>query len=107
MLGLTRRLPGLKRHETAESYDPAHDRGGVHVREPDRATTSYGASQGHSYGAAPSAHADSEPVIVAVVHLPAAAELLPWPGEASAARPPLAPGGETPPCVPPTLPCTG
>jgi len=64
------------------------------LRELDRATSSYGAFQGHSYGAAPSAHADSEPVIVAVVHWPEDEELLHWLAESSTARLVLARGDE-------------
>ncbi|HWC38498.1 MAG TPA: hypothetical protein VG476_08215, partial [Acidimicrobiales bacterium] len=64
------------------------------MRELDRATSSYGASQGQSYGAVPSAHAESEPVIVAVVHWPEDAELLQWLAESATARLVLARGDE-------------
>lgn len=63
------------------------------MREPDRAAPSYGPSQGVSYEV-PMAHADSEPVIVAVVHWPEDEELLRWFAESGTARLVLARGDE-------------
>ena len=56
------------------------------MRESDRATPSHGPSQGSTYEAAPTAHADSEPVIVAIVHWPEDEELLQWLAESATAR---------------------
>ena len=66
--------------------------------EPDRAMPSNEPTQGLSYEV-PMAHAESEPVIVAVVHWPEDEELLRWFAESGTARLVLASGDEPVPWV--------